>query len=82
MSAHLHRSPFATTATARPTARCAGLLTALSLAALLVACQSVPDRNMRLEEARAAVATARSESLLQRHAGVEMRAAVTTLERA
>jgi outer membrane protein OmpA-like peptidoglycan-associated protein len=82
MSAQLHRSPFATTAIARPTARCAGLLTALSLAALLVACQSVPDRNMRLEEARAAVATARSETLLQRHAGVEMRAAVTALERA
>jgi outer membrane protein OmpA-like peptidoglycan-associated protein len=37
---------------------------------------------MRLEEARAAVATAGSESLLQRHAGVEMRAAVTALERA
>lgn len=82
MSAHLHRSPSATTATARPTARCAGLLTVLSMAALLVACESVPDRNMRLEEARAAVATARSESLLQRHAGVEMRAAVTALERA
>jgi outer membrane protein OmpA-like peptidoglycan-associated protein len=82
MSAQLHRSPFATTATARPTARCAGLLTALSLATLLVACESVPDRNMRLEEARAAVSTARSESLLQRHADVEMRAAVTALERA
>ena len=82
MSAHLHRSPFATTATARPTARCAGLLTTLSLATLLVACESVPDRNMRLEEARAAVSTARSESLLQRHADVEMRAAVTALERA
>jgi outer membrane protein OmpA-like peptidoglycan-associated protein len=82
MSAQFDRSPFATLATARPTVRCAGLLTALSLAALLVACQSVPDRNMRLEEARAAVSTARSETLLQRHAAVEMRAAGTALERA
>lgn len=82
MSAHLHHSPSTTHPMVRPTARCAGLLTALSLAALLVACESMPDRNMRLEEARAAVTTAGSESLLQRHAAVEMRAAVTALERA
>ncbi len=65
-----------------PPARCAGLITALAMAALLVACESVPDRNARLEEARASVAAASSETLLQRHAAVEMRAAVTALERA
>lgn len=82
MSTSLQASPYLSTQTPRPTARCAGLLTALSLAALLVACESMPDRNMRLEEARAAVTTARTESLLQRHASVEMRAAETALERA
>lgn len=72
-----------TTQTARPpTARAGFLITALALASWLVACETVPDRSARLEEARASVAEARSETLLQRHAGEEMRAAVAALERA
>ncbi len=65
-----------------PPARTAALITTLALASWLVACETVPDRSARLEEARATVAAARSETMLQRHAGEEMRAAVAALERA
>jgi outer membrane protein OmpA-like peptidoglycan-associated protein len=64
------------------TLRRPGLLTAVAMASLLVACASVPDRSARLEEARAAVAAAQVDSQLQRHSAMEMRSASAALERA
>ncbi len=58
------------------------LCSTLALASLLLACESVPERNGRLEDARADLAMARNDALLQRHAAEELRAATAALERA
>ena len=62
--------------------RAALMCTALAAAALLMACESVPERNGRLEDARSELATARGDTLLQRHAGDELRAAAAALAQA
>lgn len=58
------------------------MCTALATAALLGACGSLPERNGRLEDARSELAAARGDSLLQRHAGDELRAAGAALAQA
>ena len=58
------------------------LCSTLALAALLMACETVPDRNARLEDARTELAAARNDAQVQRHAAEEMRAASAALERA
>lgn len=58
------------------------LAVTVSTAALLGACESVPERSGRLEDARADLVAARNDTLLQRHAAEELRAAAAALERA
>jgi outer membrane protein OmpA-like peptidoglycan-associated protein len=58
------------------------LCSTLALAALLMACESVPERNSRLEDARTELSAARGDVQVQRHAAEEMRAAAAALERA
>lgn len=57
-------------------------LTALAAAAAVVACSSVPERHLALEEARSRLNTAQADRQVQQHAADEMRRAVTALQRA
>lgn len=57
-------------------------LTVLAAAAALVACSSVPERHLALEDARSRLNTVHADRQVQQHAGDEMRRAVTALQRA
>lgn len=59
--------------------RTAWALSLLAAAAVLGACSSVPVRDAALEDARARVASAQSDPLVQKHAADELRRAVTAL---